>query len=101
MNAVVEFAFDRSSRSYDAEGRMHVRLSNISKATVNPYRGNEIPGYQGLGLDSDKVYYLLRDPEELAKAAATFNNIQILSRHVPVTVTAPNKDLVCGTTGTD
>jgi hypothetical protein len=101
MNATVLFAFDRSARYYDADGRLHVRVSNISKATVNPYRGDEIPGFQDLGLDPSRVYYMLRDPDELAKGAASFNNLQILSRHVPVNAKKPMKDLTIGSLGTD
>lgn len=99
-------AFDRASmRRYDPDGRLHVQMSNISKATVNPYKGDEIPDYANLGLDPDKVYYLLRDPKELAKAAPTFNNLPILSEHVPCDAMAHDSDeikaLVVGTTGTD
>ena len=94
-------AFDRSARSFDADGRLHVAVSHISKATVNPYYGNEIPGYEELGLNPTQIYNLLRDPEELAKGAATFNNLPILSRHIPVSAAAPQKDSVCGSTGTD
>ena len=65
-------AFDRSARWKDQDGNLHVRVSNISKATVNPYRGNEIPGWEELGLDPKKIYQLLRDPDELKKAASTF-----------------------------
>ena len=95
-------AFDRASvRSYDRDGRLHVEISNISKAAVNPYIGREIPDWKALGLDPDRVYKLLRDPDELAKAAATFNNIPVLSRHVPVTADDHKPDLVIGSTGTD
>ena len=94
-------AFDRSARSYDADGRLHIAVSHISKATVNPYQGAEIPGYQDLGLDPNKVYNLLRDPAELEKAAPTFNNLPILSEHVPVSASDPRKDLTIGSTGTD
>lgn len=90
-----------SMRSYDQDGRLHVRVSHISKANICPYRGNEIPEWQSLGLDPDKIYRLLRDPEELAKAAPTFNNLQILSRHIPVSANEPNKDKTVGSTGTD
>lgn len=96
-----KLAFDKSVRTVDQDGRMHVQISNISKATVNPYRGNEIPDAEQLGLDPDKVYYLLRDPAELEKAAPTFNNIPVLDRHIPVTVDDPQKDRVVGSTGTD
>ena len=95
-------AFDRATvRTYDRDGRLHVEISNISKAAVNPYIGREIPDWKALGLDPDEVYKLLRDPDELAKAAPTFNNIPVLSRHVPVTADDHKPDLVIGSTGTD
>ena len=95
-------AFDKNSvRTMDQDGRMHVAVSNISKANVCEYFGAEIPGHQELGLDPARKYKMLRDPQELAKAAATFNNMPILSRHVPVNADAPMKDLVIGSTGTD
>jgi len=95
-------AFDRqSARSIDADGRLHVSKTNISKANVCPYFGREIPNWQELGLDADKVYRLYRDPDELAKGASTFNNLPILNKHIPVTVDAPQKDNVVGSIGSD
>lgn len=96
------FALDRASvRSYDADGRLHVERSNISKATVNPYLGREIPNYEELGLDPNRRYLLLRDPDEIKRAAPTFNNLPVLSRHVPVSADAHRPELVIGSTGTD
>lgn len=97
----LSIAQDRSLRSYDQDGRLHVESSNISKATVNPYYGSEIPNYQQLGLEPKKVYYLLRDPEELEKAAPTFNNLPLLSKHIPVSADEPQKEVIAGTTGSD
>ncbi|MFC2611824.1 MAG: DUF2213 domain-containing protein [Eikenella corrodens] len=97
----ISLAQDRSLRSYDQDGRLHVESSNISKATVNPYYGSEIPNYQQLGLEPKKVYYLLRDPEELEKAAPTFNNLPLLSKHIPVSADEPQKEVIAGTTGSD
>lgn len=95
-------AMDRSSiRSYDKDGRLHVALTNISKANVCPYYGHEIPKAKELGLDLQKRYRLLRDPGELTKAASTFNNLPVLSRHVPVNVEDHQPELVVGSTGTD
>ena len=95
-------ALDRASvRSYDADGRLHVAAANISKAAVNGYRGREIPDFEALGLDPDREYQLLRDPAELAKAARTFNNLPLLSRHVPVDARDHQPNLVVGSTGTD
>ena len=38
-NIAQDMALDKSLRSYDQDGRMHIAASNISKATVNPYYG--------------------------------------------------------------
>lgn len=96
----MKLAFDKGSvRSVDKDGRLHVSLTNISKAAVNGYLGSEIPLE---GLIPDKVYRLLRHPEELAKAASTFNNIQILGGvHAPVSAEEPQTQLIVGSTGTD
>lgn len=95
-------AFDRESvRSYDVDGRLHVDRTPISKATVNGYFGREIPGAESLGLKPDQKYKLLRDPEELKKAADTFNNIPLLRRHVSVSADDHKPDDVIGSTGTD
>jgi hypothetical protein len=95
-------AFDRqSARSVDTDGRLHVAKTNISKANVCPYYGREIPSWQELGLDGDKVYLLYRDPEELAKGASTFNNLPILNKHIRVTVDEPKQENVVGSIGSD
>ena len=95
-------AFDRqSARSIDADGRLHVSKTNISKANVCPYFGREIPNWQELGLDADKVYRLYRDPDELAKGASTFNNLPILNKHIRVTVEEPKQENVVGSIGSD
>ncbi|MDE3023340.1 MAG: DUF2213 domain-containing protein [Pseudomonadota bacterium] len=80
---------------------MHVAVTNISKATVNPYCGKEIPNFEALGLSPDKIYQLYRDAEELTKGAATFNNVPLLNAHIPVSAMAPQKDAVVGSTGTN
>lgn len=97
----LRLALDRSARRIDADGRLHVDRSHISKATVNPYYGREIPSFETLGLQPDKVYRLLRDPVELERAAPTFARLPILSEHVPVTVDAPRPDLVVGAIGSE
>lgn len=85
MDGITEsLAFDRASvRTFDGNGRLQVKVSNISKANVCPYFGREIPGADKLGLDPEKIYYLWRHPDELKKAVATFNNIPLLSIHTP------------------
>lgn len=101
-DAALILALDRDSvRSLDADGRLHVAVTNISKATVNPYRGKEIPNYQELGLEPNTVYQLFRDPAELEKAVPTFNGIQVLQKHIPVSAVDHQPYDVVGATGTD
>ena len=100
-DSVLKLALDRDSvRSIDKDGRMHVAVTNLSKATVNPYKGSEIPGYEELGLEPNKIYQMLRDPEELRKAAPTFNGVQLLRKHIPLSADDPQQWDVVGTTGT-
>lgn len=91
----------RSVRYYSEDGHLHVRVSNISKAMVCPYHGSEIPGAEQLGLDPGRVYYLLRDPDELARAAPTFAGKQILLKHIHVTADSPENNKTVGATGSD
>jgi uncharacterized protein len=99
---MIKLAFDRDTvREFDKDGRLHVKLSNISKATVNPYLGKEIPGFEQLGLDANKVYKLLRDPKELEKAVSTFNGLPLLIKHKPTTAIDHQTDLTVGSLGTD
>lgn len=96
------FAVDRATvRTIDADGRLHVEISPISKANVCPYYGREIPNSEALGLEPNRVYQLLRDPVELAKAAPTFNNIQLMQVHVPVNAMDTQKMDVVGCTGSN
>lgn len=101
--AVIKLAIDRSARRVDVDGRLHIDKSHISKAAVNPYYGAEIPGWQQLGLDENKVYRLLRDPVELERGAHTFARLPILSRHVdqPIGTDGQDKDLIIGAIGSD
>jgi len=81
-------AMDRDSvREKTRDGRLIIKRTHISKANVCPYRGKEIPGWKTLGLDPDKIYNLLRDPDELQKAAPTLNGVQLLIKHIPVSAT--------------
>lgn len=96
----VKFAFDKASvRTYDEDGMMHVALTPISKSNVCIYYGKEIPNSEELGLEPNKAYRLLRDPEELKKAVSTFNNKPVLNKHIGVTVIDPPKDAIVGSTG--
>lgn len=86
-------------RSFDVDGRLHVLNCRISKANVCPYFGREIPGYELLGLDPNRVYQLYRDPAELERGANSFSNLQLLMAHIPVNADEPQIELTVGTIG--
>lgn len=95
-------AFDYSARTVDVDGRLHISKSHISKACVNPYYGREIPDPEKkLGLVPDKIYYMLRHPDELAKGAPTFARLPILAKHVPISSASIPQDLIVGAIGSD
>lgn len=94
-------ALDKSVRSYDKDGRLRVERVPITKANVCEYWGHEIPDSEKLGLDPNRKYALLRDPEELKKAAASWNGVQLLIKHMPVNAEDHQPDQIVGSVGTD
>jgi 8-oxo-dGTP pyrophosphatase MutT (NUDIX family) len=90
-------ALDKKSvRTYDQDGHLLVEMTNISKANVCPYRGEEIPDSEALGLDPNKVYMLLRDPKELEKAASTAQGKPVLLLHVPINADDHPREITVG-----
>lgn len=94
-------AFDSSVRSIDESGHLRVARTIISKADINPYFGREIPGFEAMGLDPDRIYQMLRDPVELEKSADTAKGKQILFKHIYVDSKNPEKELTVGAIGSD
>jgi len=95
-------AFDKASaRSYDANGHLIVDSTVITKAAVNPYYGKEIPDYESLGLDPEKIYNMLRDPVELEKGMHTLGEKQLLIKHIFVSADDPQKESIAGTIGSN
>ena len=90
-----------SMRRKDSNGYLHIEITPISKACVNPYLGREIAGSEAQGWDANKIYYGLRDPDELAKAAKTFNGMPVLLQHHTINAENPAKEWVVGSIGTD
>jgi ADP-ribose pyrophosphatase YjhB (NUDIX family) len=95
-------ALDRDTvREKTRDGRLVVKKTNVTKANVCPYRGEEIPGWQSLGLEADRVYNLLRDPEELRKGANSLNGVQLLIKHIPVNAKDHRPSETIGSLGSD
>lgn len=94
-------AFDESVRSIDESGHLRIAKTVISKAQVDPYFGREIPGFDAMGLEPDRIYQMLRDPAELEKSSATAKGKQILFKHIYVDSKTPEKELTVGAIGSD
>ena len=95
-------AFDRASvRTIDEDGHLKIAWTRISKANVCPYFGREIPEASALGLQPDKIYQLYRDPDELAKGAATFNGKPVLIIHKMAVADDHPHEKVVGSLGND
>lgn len=95
-------AFDKASaRHYDDNGFLIVDSTVITKAAVNEYWGDEIPDYESLGLDPEKIYNMLRDPAELEKGMHTLGEKQLLIKHIFVSADEPQKESIAGTIGSN
>lgn len=89
-----------SKRHKDVNGYLHVEVSPLTKETVNPYYGREIPEWEDEGLDPEKIYYGYRAGDELKKALNTFNGIPVLDEHKLDSAERPLKEERVGYTGT-
>jgi hypothetical protein len=95
-------AFDRSSvRARDGNGFLRVGASNITKETINPYYGREIPGGRDLGLEPEKIYQGYRSGEELRKSVPTWQGLPLLLDHHVDSAEDPQKEARVGSVGTD
>ena len=95
-----QLTFDLSSaRAFDADGRMHVKSTNISKANICEYWGREVPGYDQLGLDANKIYRMYRHPDALKAACDTFARQPLLMGHHDADADNPHKEQVIGAVG--
>ena len=92
-----------SVRKFDDNGNMHVAFSHLTKAQVRPYYGNEIPGWERLGLDPVKVYKGYCPAEELARPETieSTNAIPIQLNHHSDYAANPALETRIGSTGTD
>lgn len=96
----VTFDAAPSQRETDENGFLHVGASHITKATVNPYYGREVPGWQEAGLDPEAVYYGLRDPEELQASLETWAGLPLHIEHHIDSAEEPQKLTRVGAVGT-
>lgn len=95
-------AFDaKSVRSIDENGFLHVKVSPLTRVQVAEYLGREVPGWEKLGLDPQKIYKGYRPAEELQKPETikSVNGIPIQQNHHADFADDPAKDTRVGATG--
>lgn len=92
---------EQSVRSTDAMGRLHVARSVLTRECVSGYPGRKLNGWQELGLDPNRTYFVLRPADELEKAVSGFNRIEVLYEHDTVSANDRDNNKVIGTTGSD
>lgn len=97
----LRIAKDRKMRTFDGNGHLLVESTIITKAGVNEYLGNEIVGWEELGLESNKIYRILRDPSELEKSIDTFKSLQLMIKHIEVGADNPEKEYTIGALGSE
>ena len=97
----LRIAKDRKMRTFDGNGHLLVESTIITKAGVNEYLGNEIVGWEELGLESNKIYRILRDPSELEKSIDTFKSLQLMIKHIEVGADNPKKEYTIGALGSE
>lgn len=92
-----------SKRTYDENGFLHVSISPLTRVQVAPYRGCEIPGWQELGLEPERIYKGYRPASELSKpdTIESVNGIPIQLAHHMDYADNPAKNTRVGSTGTD
>lgn len=93
----------QSKRTYDENGFLHVSISPLTRVQVAPYRGCEIPGWQELGLEPERIYKGYRPASELSKLETieSVNGIPIQLAHHMDYADNPAKNTRVGSTGTD
>lgn len=78
----------KTNRHIDANGRLVIERSLITRECVNNYLGSELlkslepAEAAALGIEADKTYAVFRPGAELEKALPEFNRIPLLKEHV-------------------
>lgn len=98
----MKLTLDAKSKRYkDENGFLHVAVSNISKETVNPYYGYEVPKFEALGLDAKTIYQVYRKGDELKASAPTFVNLPLMRDHHEDSADSPQREHRVGSLGSD
>lgn len=96
LNTPLTFDAAPTARRKDDNGFLHVDACHITKEQVVGYYGREIPGWQELKLDPERLYNVYRPADEIEKAAPTFDGLPLLLQHHLESADEPQKDFRVG-----
>lgn len=90
-----------SARSIDTNGFMHVDNCPLTKEQVAPYLGREVPGWQSMGLEPERIYHVYRPASELSKSATvkSVRGIPFLLDHAEVSPDNIQENQIIGNVG--
>lgn len=90
-----------SARSIDTNGYMHVDNCPLTKEQVAPYLGREVPGWQSLGLESERIYHVYRPASELSRPETvdSVKSIPFLLDHAEVSPDNIRENQIIGNVG--
>lgn len=96
---LLAFDFALSKRRKTKEGFLLVEDNRFIKEQVSPYAGREIPGWEDLGLDPDKIYYGYRPASEIIKSIKSWDGLPLLLDHAFESASNPTRQRI-GSVGT-
>lgn len=97
----VTFDLKSSVREKMPNGYLYVRKNNLTKNQVSPYMGHELGALDEVGWNPEKQYGILRDGDELAKAAPAYRALPLLMGHWDTTPENLPKETIIGSIGTN
>lgn len=96
---VTDAATEISSRFEDRDGRLFVGPSVLTRAGVDDYLGREVDGWQGLGLEPDRIYRFFRSPQALKAALPRMAMQPLTSEHVALSASDHDEGKTIGAIG--
>ncbi|MGL4898003.1 MAG: DUF2213 domain-containing protein [Cetobacterium sp.] len=88
------------NRKYDDINKnLHVENNVLTQEGIAPYLGKELTGWEEMGLEPEKLYYVYRSKDLLEKKKDIFNRIQVTYEHPKQLENEVPKNQIVGTTG--
>lgn len=94
-----ELNIQDTNREMITENRMAVKNCILTAEAVNDYLGKEIKGHLDQRLEPNKIYKVYRPKQELEKALAQYNGLDVVDDHHSIKGEKTNRHLTIGASG--